>query len=210
MRRLSKMAKKLPIFAFLLLVIPSLLQAASTRDPYQFFFQQSLGDLSEELEIARDEGKQGVFVFFEMDECPFCHRMKQTVLTQLEVQEYFSEKFHSLVIDIEGDIEIDDQRVKFHSLVIDIEGDIEIVDFTGADTTQKEFARQNRVRATPLLVFYDLQGDPIFKYVGAPSGVQEFMWMGEFIADKVYLQKDDSGRNIRFARYKRMKKNNTL
>ncbi len=184
------MAKKLPIFAFLLLVIPSLLQAASTRDPYQFFFQQSLGDLSEELEIARDEGKQGVFVFFEMDECPFCHRMKQTVLNQPEVQEYFSEKFHSLVIDIEGDIEI--------------------VDFTGADTTQKEFARQNRVRATPLLVFYDLQGEPIFKYVGAPSGVQEFMWMGEFIVDKVYLQKDDSGRNIRFARYKRMRKNNTL
>ena len=185
---------RLTAFTFLLCLLPALipspLQASSARDPYQYFFQQSLGDLSEELEIARDEGKQGIFVFFEMDECPFCHRMKQTVLNQTDVQEYFGEKFHSLVIDIEGDIEI--------------------VDFTGADTTQKEFARQNRVRATPLLVFFDLQGEPIFKYVGAPSGVQEFMWMGEFIADKVYLQKDDSGRNIRFARYKRMKKNNTL
>jgi len=184
------MAKKLPIFTFLLLLIPSLLQASSPRDPYQYFFQQSLGDLSEELEIARDEGKLGVFVFFEMDECPFCHRMKQTVLNQLEVQDYFGERFHSLAIDIEGDIEI--------------------VDFSGADTTQKEFARQNRVRATPLLVFYDLQGQPVFKYVGAPSGVQEFIWMGEFIAEQIYLQKDDSGRSIRFARYKRMKKNKTL
>ena len=190
------MAIKLRVFTFTLLfcllpvLIPSPLQASSARDPYQYFFEQSLGDLSEELEIARDDGKLGIFVFFEMDECPFCHRMKQTVLNQTDVQEYFREKFHSLVIDIEGDIEI--------------------VDFTGADTTQKEFARQNRVRATPLLVFYDLQGEPIFKYVGAPSGVQEFMWMGEFIADKVYLQKDDSGRNIRFTRYKRMKKNNTL
>lgn len=191
---MNKMAVRLPALTLLLcllpVLIPSPLQASSARDPYQYFFQQLLGDLTEELEIARDEGKQGIFVFFEMDECPFCHRMKQTVLNQTEVQEYFSKKFHSLVIDIEGDIEI--------------------VDFTGADTTQKEFARQNRVRATPMLVFYDLQGEPIFKYVGAPSGVQEFMWMGEFIADKVYLQKDDSGRNIRFARYKRMKKNNTL
>ena len=188
------MAKRLPAFTVLLCLItvwiPSLPQASTTRDPYQFFFQQSLGDLSEELEIARDEGKQGIFVFFEMDECPFCHRMKQTVLNQPEVQEYFNERFHSLAIDIEGDIEI--------------------IDFTGADTTQKEFARQNRVRATPLLVFYDLQGEPIFKYVGAPSGVQEFIWMGEFIADQIYLQKDDNGRNIRFARYKRLKKNNTL
>jgi len=185
------MAKKLPIFTFLLLVVPSLLLASSPpRDPYQYFFQQSLGDLSEELEIAREEGKQGVFVFFEMDECPFCHRMKQTVLNQPEVQDYFGERFHSLTIDIEGDIEI--------------------VDFTGADTTQKDFARQNRVRATPLLAFYDLQGQQIFKYVGAPTSVQEFIWMGEFIAEQVYLQKDDSGRNIRFARYKRMKKNNTL
>jgi thioredoxin-related protein len=188
------MVKRLPAFTFLLCLVTvfasSLTQASTARDPYRYFFQQSLGDLTEELEIAREQGKQGIFVFFEMDECPFCHRMKQTVLNQPEVQEYFGERFHSLVIDIEGDIEM--------------------VDFAGADTTQKEFARQNRVRATPLLVFYDLQGETIFKYVGAPSGVQEFIWMGEFIADKIYLQKDDSGRNIRFARYKRMKKNKTL
>ena len=184
------MARKLLAFAILIWAIPALSQASTPRDPYQFFFEQSLGDLTEELEIARDEGKQGIFVFFEMDECPFCHRMKQTVLNQPEVQQYF--------------------RQHFHSLTIDIEGDIDIVDFEGNETTQKEFARKTRVRATPMLAFYDLDGKRIFKYVGAPSGVDEFMWMGEFIVDQVYLQKDDSGRNIRFARYKRMKKNNTL
>ena len=184
------MAKRLRALSLLLWLLPVLLQAAATRDPYQHFFQATLGDLTEELEIAREQGKQGIFVFFEMDECPFCHRMKQTVLNQPDVQEFFATRFHSLAMDIEGDIEI--------------------VDFAGTDMTQKEFARQNRVRATPLLVFYDLQGKQLFKYVGAPSGKQEFIWMGEFIADKVYLQKDDSGRNIRFARFKRMKKDNTL
>jgi thioredoxin-related protein len=171
------MARKLLAFAILFWAVPALLQASTPRDPYQFFFEQSLGDLSEELEIAREEGKQGVFLFFEMDECPFCHRMKQTVLNQPEVQEYFKQHFHSLSIDVEGDIDI--------------------VDFEGSDTTQKEFARQNRVRATPLLAF-------------APSGVEEFIWMGEYIVDQVYLQKDDSGGKIRFTRYKKMKKNKTL
>jgi thioredoxin-related protein len=184
------MVKRLPAFAFLLALLPALLQASAPRDPYQYFFQASLGDLTEELEMARAAGMHGIFIFFEMDECPFCHRMKQTILNQPEVQEYFAQHFHSLSIDIEGDIEI--------------------VAFDGTHTTQKEFARSNRVRATPLLAFYDLQGNLVFKYVGAPSSKEEFLWMGEFIADDVYLQKDESGRNIRFARYKRMKKENTL
>ena len=184
------MATRLPVFALLLWAIPLLLQAAAPRDPYRYFFEQTLGDLTEELEIARDEGKRAVFVFFEMDECPFCHRMKQTVLNQPEVQAFF--------------------RDNFHSISVDIEGDIEIVDFEGTATTQKEFARSNRVRATPLMAFYDLDGKQIFKYVGATSGVEEFLWMGEYIAEGVYLQKDESGRDIRFARYKKMKKEQSL
>ncbi len=184
------MARKLLAFAILFSALPALLQASTPRDPYQYFFEQSLGDLTEELEIARDEGKKGLFLFFEMDECPFCHRMKETVLNQPEVQEYF--------------------RQHFHSLAIDIEGDIDIVAFDGSDMTQKAFASKNRVRATPLLAFFDLDGKQIFKYVGAPSGIEEFIWMGEYIADGIYLQKDESGRNIRFTRYKRMKKNKTL
>ena len=116
--------------------------------------------------------------------------MKETVLSEVDVQEYFGQYFHSIAMDIEGDIEI--------------------VDFSGEDMTQKEFARKYRVRATPLLAFFDLDGKQIFKYVGAPSGKQEFLWMGEFVAEGIYLQKDDSGRPVRFARYKRQKKNSSL
>lgn len=183
------MSRSLQTGLILLAFLPLLLQAATTpRDPYTHFFQQSLGDLSEELDIARDQGKLGVFVFFEMDECPFCHRMKLTVLNQPELQDYFAQYFNSLAMDIEGDIEI--------------------VDFSGAEMTQKEFARNSRVRATPLLAFYDLDGNQIFKYTGAVSGVAEFKLMAEYIANKVYLEKDDQGRNIRFTRYKRMRQSN--
>jgi len=187
-QRLSRCA--VLIWPILLCLAPGLSQATAARDPYSYFFEASLGDLTEELQIARENGKQGIFVFFEMDECPFCHRMKQTVLNQPDVQEFFKKHFHSLSMDIEGDIEI--------------------VDFNGNNVTQKQFARANRVRATPLLAFYDLQGNLLFKYVGATSGKEEFMWMGEYIADQVYLQKDESGRDMRFTRYKRMKKNSGL
>ena len=172
----------------LLSVLQFAAQASTPRDPYQYFFEQSLGDLTEELEIARDAGKKGVFVFFELADCPFCHRMKQTVLNQPEVQDYY--------------------RQHFHSLAIDIVGDIELVDFQGNDTTQKRFAQAHRVRATPLLAFFDLDGNLVFKYVGATSGVEEFLWMGEYVAQQVYLEVDDRGANIRFTRYKRMKQKN--
>ena len=184
------MTARLPVFLLLFSLLPFATQATTPRDPYQFFFEQSLGDLTEELEIAREEGKRAVFVFFEMDECPFCHRMKQTVLNQPEVQAYFKQHFHSLTIDIEGDIEI--------------------VDFAGEDTTQKEFARSQRVRATPLMAFFDLEGERIFKYVGATAGIDEFLWMGEYIAEEIYRQKDESGRPVRFARYKKIKKKQAL
>ena len=141
------------------LVLASLTVSASTpRDPYQYFFQQSLGDFTEELAIAREEGKKGIFVFFEMDECPFCHRMKNTVLNRPEVQ-----------------------------------------------TTQKQFASRSRVRATPVLAFYDLEGNQVMKYTGATSGSEEFMWLAEYVAEKIYLLKDENGRKISFTRYKRAK-----
>lgn len=172
----------------LLAVLALPLQAATPRDPYTYFFQQSLGDLGEELEIAREQGKKGIFLFFEMDECPFCHRMKQTVLNRPDVQAYFGQHFHSLSIDIEGSIEI--------------------IDFDGNGMTQKEFASRNRVRATPMLAFYNLDGEQIFKYIGAPAGYEEFMLMGQFIADEVYLRTDDRGYQYRFTRYKRQNGNN--
>jgi thioredoxin-related protein len=174
------------VLAFYFITVSSTAFASATRDPYQYFFEANLGDLAEELQTAKDEGKKGVFLFFEMDECPFCHRMKKTVLSQSDIQDYFKENFHSLSIDVEGDVEI--------------------VDFDGNLTTQKGFASKNRVRATPVMAFYDLEGDQVVKFTGATSGTEEFQWLAEFYLDGIYKMKDKNGRNIRFSNYKRMKK----
>ena len=164
----------------LLLCWPLLAQSSAPRDPEQFFFEDTFGDFPEELVRAREEGKRGVLLFFEMDDCPFCARMKETVLNQPHVQEYFRE--HFLIFPV------------------DIEGDLEVIDFEGRTTVQKEFAfRHNRVRATPVFLFYDLNGKVVARYTGATSSVQEFMWLGEYAAEGVYQE-------MPFTRYKRMKR----
>jgi len=154
--------------------------AAAGRDPYTYFFNETWGDFSEELERARAEGKQGILLFFELDECPYCHRMKRTVLNQPEVQAYYREHFLNFSVDIEGDVQM--------------------VDFQGNDISQKDFSfKVNRVRATPVFAFYDLDGKPIVRYTGATSGVQEFLWLGEFVVNGRY-------KDVRFTKYKRQKR----
>ena len=86
------MYRRLRWLPVLLMIVLGSTQAA-TRDPGEFFFDQGLGNFNEELEIARDEGKKGVLIMFEMDECPFCHRMKNRVLNQIAVQDYFKDHF---------------------------------------------------------------------------------------------------------------------
>jgi len=163
-------------FIVLLLTMTGL-QAGTPRDPYEFFFQQSIGDYAEEMAIAKEEGKKGVMLFFELDECPFCHYMKNTVLNQPEVQDYY--------------------RKNFALFAIDIEGDIEMVDFTGKTMRMKDFAfKLNRVRATPVIAFYDFEGKRIVRFIGKTSGVKEFLQLGEFVASGKYKE-------MRFTKYKR-------
>ena len=155
--------------------------AAETRDAAAFF-DDTFGDFQEELDNAKEEGKKGILIMFEMDECPFCHRMKRTVLNQADVQDYYRENF--LVFSV------------------DTEGDLEVTDFQGNVTTQKDFAlKQFRVRATPVFQFIDLEGKPVNRgrFTGATGDAQEFLWLGEFVVD---------GHNERtsFSRYKREKR----
>jgi thioredoxin-related protein len=74
-----------------------------------------------------------------------------------------------------------------------------MTDFSGQTMLQKDFAfKVNRVRATPVFAFYDLQGKQVVRYTGATSSIQEFMWLGEYAAKGIYKQ-------MRFTKYKREK-----
>ena len=167
--------------ALLLFLLISVGQAnAAPRDPYKFFFNETWGDFKEELANAKEQGKKGILIFFEMDECPFCHYMKKNVLNQPEVQEYY--------------------RKYFLNFSVDIEGDVEMVNLRGQPTRQKDFAfKEFRVRATPVIMIIGLDGKPIHRHTGKTAGVAEFMLMGEYIVDGHY-------KNMSFTRYKRQHK----
>jgi len=137
-----------------------------TRDVAKFF-DESFNDMKEELETAKTDGKKGLLIMFEMDECPFCHRMKTTVLNRSDIQDYYKENFRIVTVDIEGDVEL--------------------TNFKGEATTQKDFAlKEFRVRATPVFQFIGLDGEPIknARLTGATKDADEFMLFGKYVADK--------------------------
>lgn len=173
MSRFATFSRKTPgtlfwLAAFVLLTgVAVTAQAAPGRDPSQYFFNQSFGDLKDEAHTAKQEGKTGVLIMFEEADCPWCHRMKQTVLNQVPVQKYF--------------------RKHFRILTVDIKGDNPITDFSGMQTTEKNFAfKENRVRATPTFIFYGTNGKRLERYTGITRNAQEFLWLGQFVVKGLY------------------------
>lgn len=156
-------------------------QAAEVpRDPAEYFFQETFGDFREELALAREEGKQGVLLFFEQEDCPFCHRMKTTILNQPGVQDYY--------------------RTHFRIFSVDIEGDLEITGFDGKQVKQKDFAFfTHNVKATPVFAFFDLDGRLVARYTGPTYDAREFLWLGEYVVDGHY-------RTDNFTRFKRARR----
>jgi thioredoxin-related protein len=158
--------KTILLWLMLLTLCAGLPAVAEVRDPAVHFFQPKLGDLHGDLATARQEGKLGVLLMFEMDDCPFCQRMKATVLNRADVQDYF--RRHFLIYSI------------------DTKGDVPITDFEGKETTEKAFALAQRARATPVFVFYDLQGQPLTRFTGATQTADEFLLLGRYVVEGAY------------------------
>ena len=152
------------LIAFLILFTAS--AWAETRDPEKHFFQPKFGDLQADLQEAKKQGKKGIFLFFEMDDCPFCERMKTTILNQAEVQDAY--------------------RAQFLVYPIDVNGDTQMTDFQGKDTTEKDFAFAHRVRATPTLLFFDLDGKLVARHTGPTKDKAEFLLLAKYVTEGAY------------------------
>lgn len=154
--------------------------STAPRDPMEYFFHQSFNNLQEELDISVDEGKTGVFIMFSDVDCPWCAKMKATIMNQVAVQDYY--------------------RKHFQVLTIDIRGDAMIVDFEGKELSEKDFAfKEHRVRATPVVMFFDNSGKPVARFTGIVRDVDEFLWLGEYVVSGAYNE-------MNFTKYKRNRK----
>ena len=147
------------------------------RDPTKYFFHQSFNDLKEEIEVARKNGNKGIFIMFNDHDCPWCAKMKSTVMSQKTIQEFY--------------------RKHFRVITIDTRGDNTMIDFSGKELVEKDFSfKIHRVRATPVFMFFDLSGKSIMRYTGATRNAKEFQWLGEYVTSKTY-------KTMRFSKYKR-------
>jgi thioredoxin-related protein len=130
------------------------------------FFDQTLGDFQAELAAARDAGKQGVLLMFEAEGCPYCRKMRTTVLNRHDVQSYY--------------------RRQFMVFSVDILGAVPVSDFQGRESTEKRFAEALRVRVTPTFLFVAPDGSEMLRYSGATRDADEFLRIGKFVAEGLY------------------------
>ncbi len=145
--------------------------ATERRDPHLHFFQAGFGDLPEEMQLARDAGKLGLFVMFGAEDCPPCMRMKETVLNRPAVQDYY--------------------RTHFRVLYIDFNGDVEMTDLAGRALREKDYAREvARVIGTPTFVFLLADGHEPARYAGATRDAEEFLWLAEYVVDGAWREQD--------------------
>ncbi len=151
--------------------------AETLRDPGLHFFEDTFGDMQEELQLTDEEGKTGLLIMFETDECPWCVRMKQTVLNRVKVQDYY--------------------KANFRSLTLNAESSNTLVDFDGNETTEADFAlKLLRVRATPVFAFFAPSGALLTKFTGTTKNVQDFLLLGKFVVEGHYASQ-------RFSQYRR-------
>ena len=134
------------------------------------FFDPSLGDFKAELAAALQDGKQGVLLMFEAEGCPYCRKMKEQVLNRPEVQSYY--------------------RKHFATFTVDVLGSVTVTDFAGRNATEKNLAREQRVRGTPTFIFVGAGGKEMARYTGATRDAREFMELGRFVVDGHWRKQD--------------------
>ena len=159
------MKRMLGLALLAILALPLVARAAGP-EAAEKFFDPFLGDLRAELAAAKSSGKQGVLLMFHFDDCPYCQRMKQNVLSREDVQAFYAKRFVALPIDTKGSTEI--------------------TDFAGKSWVEKEFARALPVIGTPTFVFYGLDGKPVAKHVGEIKDPKEFILLGEYVASDAW------------------------
>lgn len=113
---------------------------------YPDWFKLSLGDLNDDIDEAREQGKFGIAVYYGQKRCAYCEQFFKINLTDSTIEHYLREHFDVIPVDIWG-----------------IE---EFVDTDGNTYSERELALRYDTNFTPSLVFYDRQGKPVYRLRG--------------------------------------------
>ena len=113
---------------------------APLEDPISMppWFKLSFLDLSEDLEDAIGNGKQGLMVYFGQKYCSYCKQLLEGNFGKLDILAYTQKHFDAIGIDIHG------QR--------------EVTALDGSQWNERSFSVRKNVDFTPTLIFIDKNG----------------------------------------------------
>ncbi|AGA33783.1 thioredoxin SoxW [Thioalkalivibrio nitratireducens DSM 14787] len=110
------------------------------------WFELSFLDFGEDLERAVERGKNGLSIYFGMDDCPYCEAMIHENLAQPDIEQYFSDHFDVIALDVQGSRD-----------VVTLDGEV---------MSERNFAVQRRLNFTPAFTFFDAEGNEIHRIRG--------------------------------------------
>ncbi len=153
------MGLKLAIIGLLVLLQAVGAVAADRDDPFEFndfplkeaarypaWFKKSFLDLRDDLKEAVAAGKQGIVLYFGQANCAYCRMLLEVNFGLADVAAYTQRHYDLIPIDILGGAEVTDLQGEVHS--------------------ERQFAYRLKTTFTPTLVFFNGQGQEIFRLQG--------------------------------------------
>jgi thioredoxin-related protein len=151
-------------FAVLLGGVSSVFVAPAFAGSDAFF--SASDNLKVTLAEAARAGKQGVLVMFELDGCGECRKVKETVLRDPAVADYYQRHFLRVSLDLTGSAPM--------------------IDFAGNTVKQMEFAITNRIQVAPTFLFFAAGGEPVTRFAGPVRDAAEFLQLGRYVVEAAY------------------------
>lgn len=132
------------------------------------WFKLSFLELKNDIEDLKQNGKQGLILYFGQKYCPYCKMHLEKNWGDKGIVKYTQDHFDVVAIDVRGDRPV--------------------TDITGETyQTEKTFAVANTTNFTPTLLFYDVNGEEVLRLSGYHPPYQ-FKAALEYVADKFYLR----------------------
>ena len=137
------------------------------EQPLEFpdWFKLSFLDLRDDLKEVRQEGKDGLMVYFGQKYCAYCRKFLEKDLTKEDIRTYIEKHFDVIGIDIHG------QRM--------------VTDLAGREMDERKFAVKEHTNFTPSVIFYDRDGREALRLRGYYPPYR-FRAALEYVADDHY------------------------
>lgn len=130
------------------------------------WFKLSFLELRNDIADLKDDGKQGLIVYFGQKSCPYCKMHLEKSWGDKGIVKYTQEHFDVVAIDVRGDRPVGDVNGKIYK-------------------TEKAFAVSQSTNFTPTLLFYDRNGKEVLRLSGYHPPYQ-FQAALEYVVDKYY------------------------